>query len=73
MISEYLVLHEDSLEEWHDDPESYVQIEETDHWEYDLKGCAEKLLMVLVSRNRALLCPFLIETMSNLPNGTLKP
>ncbi|KAI8899690.1 armadillo-type protein [Globomyces pollinis-pini] len=67
LISRYLILTNSDLETWADDPESFVQDEDSDHWEYQIRGSSEKLLMLLISKNKELLCPFLIETLVGLP------
>jgi Importin-beta N-terminal domain len=68
MISQYTLLNEQTLQEWQDDPEAFFQEEESDVWEYNQRRCAEKLVMLLISSNKALLCPFLIESLKGLPN-----
>jgi hypothetical protein len=37
LMTRYLIFSEEDLEFWEDDPESFVQEEETDHWEYHLR------------------------------------
>ena len=69
VISRYLVLTDTVLSEWEDDPEAFVLEEDSDAWEFNLRACGEKLLSVLVSKNRALLGPFLVDTLKSLPAG----
>jgi hypothetical protein len=68
LLSKYLFLSREDLDLWEDDPESFVQEEESDHWEYHQRGMAEKLFMVLVSKNRAVLCPLIISALGSLNN-----
>eukprot|EP00842_Homolaphlyctis_polyrhiza_P000158 jgi/Hompol1/1142/HPOL_001071-RA len=61
---------QEDLESWNEDPESFLQEEEADHWEYNPRACAEKVFMDLVSKNRALLCPIIIEMLQNASGPT---
>jgi hypothetical protein len=70
LITRYMILSQEDLEFWEEDPESFVQQEESDHWEYHLRACAEKLFMVLISRNRDIVCPLIMEMMNGLPTTT---
>jgi hypothetical protein len=67
LITRYMLLSQEDLEFWEEDPESFVQQEESDHWEYHLRACAEKLFMVLISRNRDIVCPLIMEMMNAIP------
>ena len=68
MISQFTILNDQTaLQEWQDDPEAFFQEEESDVWEYNLRRCAEKLLTLLISSSKDLLCPFLTESLKNLP------
>lgn len=66
LISQYLVLNVDDFETWDGSAEDFVQEEETDAWEYNIRGCGAKVLSSLVSKSSAVLCPFLIETLQGL-------
>ncbi|KAJ3279966.1 Importin-11 [Borealophlyctis nickersoniae] len=66
LVSRYLVLSKDDLDMWEDDPEAFIQEEEEDHWEYIMRKCAEKVLMDLVSTNRDLLSPVLINMLTHV-------
>ncbi|KAJ3261121.1 Importin-11 [Boothiomyces macroporosus] len=72
LLSRYICLSKSDLELWEDDPESFNQEEESDHWEFNIRGCAEKLYMVLNSKYRELLSPFLVNTLNSLgdPNAS---
>ncbi|KAJ3362561.1 Importin-11 [Kappamyces sp. JEL0680] len=67
LVTQYLPLDHESMLLWANEPEEFVQEEESDHWEFNLRACAEKLLIVLFSKNRAILCPYLIEVLTSLP------
>ncbi|TPX34316.1 hypothetical protein SmJEL517_g03017 [Synchytrium microbalum] len=66
LVSKYLVLTGEEMRSWEDDPETFVSEEEADHWEYNLRACAEKVLMDLVSQHRALLSPVLIQMLQRV-------
>ncbi|KAJ3323392.1 Importin-11 [Boothiomyces sp. JEL0866] len=72
LLSRYVCMSKSDLELWEDDPESFNQEEESDHWEYNVRGCAEKLYMFLNSKYRELLSPFLVSTLNSLgdPNAS---
>ncbi|KAJ3045833.1 Importin-11 [Rhizophlyctis rosea] len=66
LVSKYLFFSKDELDTWQDDPEAFVQEEDSDHWEYVLRKCAEKVLMNMVSTNRAVLAPVLINMLTHV-------
>lgn len=60
LISRYMTLRTQDLEQWQEDPEQWINNEETDQWEFDLRRCAERVFMELVSQNRQQLSPVLM-------------
>lgn len=54
-------LTEDDLEEWDSNPEEWALEEEADSWKYQLRPCAEKVFMDLLSSHRAQLSPLLVQ------------
>ncbi|KAI8924466.1 armadillo-type protein [Entophlyctis helioformis] len=60
LVTKYIKLSDEDLASWENDPESYIQEEEADHWEYNLRSCSEKVFMELVSKHRPLLCPMIV-------------
>ncbi len=70
LISRYMILSKDDLSLWEDDPESFIQEEQTDHWEYHIRGCAEKLFILLLGKHSDILGPFLVETLNSLQQST---
>ncbi|TPX38440.1 hypothetical protein SeMB42_g06738 [Synchytrium endobioticum] len=71
LVTKYLVLTLEEMRSWEEDPEAFVSEEEADHWEYNLRACAEKVLMDLVSQNRVLLAPLLtqmLQRVSDMPD-----
>lgn len=67
LVSRYLILDEEALEFWENDTEEFQNEADQDQWEFNRRMCAEKLLIVLVSRNKAVLCPMLCDTLKSLP------
>ena len=37
LVSRYITLSEQDLQFWNDEPEQFVQEEEADHWEYNVR------------------------------------
>ncbi|KAJ3041390.1 Importin-11 [Rhizophlyctis rosea] len=66
LVGRYLAFSEQELEMWRDEPEAFVQEEDSDHWEFALRKCAEKVLMNMVSSNRAVLSPVLIGMLTHV-------
>ncbi|EMD40680.1 hypothetical protein CERSUDRAFT_111258 [Gelatoporia subvermispora B] len=52
LITRFIPLNPADLEEWMADPEEWVNMEEkdSDHWEYELRPCGERVLMVLAGQ-----------------------
>ncbi|ORY75687.1 armadillo-type protein [Leucosporidium creatinivorum] len=49
LVTRLLPLRQVDLEKWADDPEEYMNEEEADRWEYELRPCAEHVLQSLLS------------------------
>ncbi|KAJ1939206.1 hypothetical protein FBU59_004203, partial [Linderina macrospora] len=62
MVS-YLPLKSRDLVEWQDDPEAWTNDEQSDHWEFDVRRCAEHLFIDLVSQNKSLLIEPLVQAL----------
>ncbi|KAG0325424.1 Importin-11, partial [Podila humilis] len=61
LITKYMRLTEADLEEWDSSPEEWALEEESDSWHYQLRPCAEKVFMDLLSSQRARLSPLLVQ------------
>ncbi|KAG0325096.1 hypothetical protein BGZ99_001062 [Dissophora globulifera] len=61
LITKYMRLTEHDLEEWDSNPEEWALEEEADSWKYQLRPCAEKVFMDLLSSHRAQLSPLLVQ------------
>ncbi|KAG0255568.1 hypothetical protein BG011_005046 [Mortierella polycephala] len=75
LITKYMRLSEADLEEWDSNPEEWALEEEADSWRYQLRPCAEKVFMDLLSSRRAQLSPLLVQLVgstANMSDLTLK-
>ncbi|GAO50190.1 ARM repeat-containing protein [Saitoella complicata NRRL Y-17804] len=70
LITKYLVLRPDDLQMWEDDGEEWMNEEEQDAWEYQLRPCAERLLLELMQHFRQLLTAPLLGVLQSLANPT---
>ncbi|CAG8781078.1 16641_t:CDS:2, partial [Acaulospora morrowiae] len=52
LITDLISLTKEDLEMWEDDPEGWINYDETDHWEYQLRPCAEKVFIELLTQYR---------------------
>ncbi|KAF9570878.1 hypothetical protein EC968_001317 [Mortierella alpina] len=70
LITKYMRLTEDDLDEWDNNPEEWALEEEADSWRYQLRPCAEKVFMDLLSSHRAQLSPLLVQLAGSTSNMT---
>ncbi|KAF9169445.1 Importin-11 [Mortierella sp. AD011] len=70
LITKYMRLTQDDLEEWDSNPEEWAIEEEADSWKYQLRPCAEKVFMDLLSSHRAQLSPLLVQLVGSTANMT---
>ncbi|KAF9434480.1 Importin-11 [Entomortierella beljakovae] len=70
LITKYMRLNQDDLEEWDSNPEGWAIEEESDSWRYQLRPCAEKVFMDLLSSHRAQLSPLLVQLAGSTSNMT---
>ncbi|KAF9586226.1 hypothetical protein BGW38_008319 [Lunasporangiospora selenospora] len=68
LITKYMRLTEDDLEEWDSSPEEWAIEEEADSWRYQLRPCAEKVFMDLLSSRRVQLSPLLVQLAGSAAN-----
>ncbi|KAG0233322.1 hypothetical protein BGW42_007520 [Actinomortierella wolfii] len=61
LITKYMRLNEEDMDQWDSDPEGWALEEEADSWRYQLRPCAEKVFMDLLSSHRAQLSPLLVQ------------
>ncbi|GAA5932542.1 hypothetical protein JCM3775_005950 [Rhodotorula graminis] len=57
LITRLLPLGQDDLDKWSDDPEEWMNEEEAERWEFELRPCAEYVLRALLSAFRDELGP----------------
>ncbi|UZO19815.1 uncharacterized protein OCT59_011086 [Rhizophagus irregularis] len=65
LISSYLILRKEDLVMWEEDPEGWVNFDEIDHWEYQIRPCAEKVFTDLITQCRDLLSPKILKLLEN--------
>ncbi|KAF8917131.1 Importin-11, partial [Haplosporangium bisporale] len=70
LITKYMRLSEADLEEWDSSPEEWALEEEADSWKYQLRPCAEKVFMDLLSSQRVRLSPLLVQLAGTTPSMT---
>ena len=49
LVTNCLVMRTEELERWNEDPEEFINDEEMDKWEFELRPCAEYVLRSLIS------------------------
>lgn len=71
LVSHYLLLTEEELAMWEEDPESFA-VEETggDSWKYSLRPCTEVLFLDIFHNYSQTLTPVLLEMVQNLQGPT---
>lgn len=72
LITKYMRLSEADLEEWDSSPEEWALEEEADSWKYQLRPCAEKVFMDLLSSQRVRLSPLLVQLAGTTPSKQSK-
>ncbi|KAJ3124436.1 hypothetical protein HK100_011234, partial [Physocladia obscura] len=66
LVTKYMVMNNEELERWNDEPESFMADEEADQWEFSLRMCAQKALMDLISKNRTTIAPVLVSMLQQV-------
>ncbi|KIO12672.1 hypothetical protein M404DRAFT_959382 [Pisolithus tinctorius Marx 270] len=68
LVTRFIPLNLTDLEGWMSDPEEWVSEEdkETDHWEYELRPCGERVLMTLASQYRDYVVPLMATTFKDV-------
>ncbi|CAG8586179.1 1331_t:CDS:10 [Paraglomus brasilianum] len=70
IISKFLILRNDDLNMWEDDPEGWINYDETDHWEYHVRPCAERVAMELFAQFRAALSPLILKLLESAASAS---
>ncbi|KAJ3517980.1 hypothetical protein NLJ89_g157 [Agrocybe chaxingu] len=68
LVTRFMPLNTADLENWMADPEEWVNLEdkENDQWEYELRACAERVLMQLCNQFPSFVVPLLVTTFEQL-------
>lgn len=70
LVTRYLVLRQGDLMRWENDPENWLNEENSASYEYQVRPCAEKLLVDLVLDFKEILVHPLLEVFLNAPRGS---
>ncbi|KAI0832484.1 ARM repeat-containing protein [Trametes gibbosa] len=64
LVTRFIPLNPSDLEGWMEDPEEWVNAEEkeNDQWEYEIRPCAERVLMTLASQYPQFVRPLIEQT-----------
>ena len=65
LVSKYLLLSSEELATWESDPEIFIEEEGADHWEYNVRMSAGKLVTELVQKNRSATSPILVQMLES--------
>ncbi|PRQ76874.1 Armadillo-type fold [Rhodotorula toruloides] len=68
LVKQLLPLRQDDLEKWQEDPEEWMNEEEMERWEFDLRPCAENVLKALASVQREKVGPILVQLLQSVAN-----
>ncbi|RHZ44599.1 hypothetical protein Glove_718g39 [Diversispora epigaea] len=68
LMTSLISLRKEDLVMWEEDPEGWVNCDETDHWEHQLRPCAEKVFIDLLTQYRDSLSPKIVKLL-----GTFTP
>lgn len=60
LLMHYFLLTSSDIEQWDDDPETYVSDEGGDSWKYSMRCCTEAFYMALFQKYHPILCPQII-------------
>ena len=63
LIQHYLPLRQREISLWQSDPEAFVSEEDAESWEYNLRPCAENVLLTLSNRFRGTVGTVILELM----------
>lgn len=65
LLTRYLPFSNTDLEAWCV-AEDFILQEEQDHWEFNIRGCTEKLITILFSKNIKILTPILLSILKTV-------
>jgi hypothetical protein len=60
LLMHYFLLTPNDIEQWENDPETYVADEGGDSWKYDLRACTEAFYLSLFHKYHTVLCQQLV-------------
>ncbi|BGP21505.1 hypothetical protein JCM10295v2_000380 [Rhodotorula toruloides] len=68
LVKKLLPLRQDDLQKWQEDPEEWMNEEEMERWEFDLRPCAENVLKALASVQREKVGQILVRLLQSVTN-----
>lgn len=78
LVTRFMPLNPSDLENWSNDPEEWVNVEDKDNdlWEYEIRPCSERVLMQLSNQYPQFITPLLESTFKQIaaqpPSGDLQ-
>lgn len=73
ILSNYLILTQEEIEQWADDPESFYVTEAGETWKYCLKPCVENFYLTLFNHYRTEMTEDIIKYIAKSQSITLSP
>ncbi|KAL5527437.1 hypothetical protein ACEPAG_6228 [Sanghuangporus baumii] len=72
LVTRFIPLNPKDLDAWLADPEEWANLEdkESDQWEYELRPCGERVLMVLANQYRDFVSPLLKATFDQIVSSS---
>ncbi|KAM0755992.1 ARM repeat-containing protein [Meredithblackwellia eburnea MCA 4105] len=70
IVTKFLPLRNSDLEKWREDPEEWMNEEEADRWEFELRPCAEHVLQSLLNHYHEILGPRLVSLLQTANAST---
>ncbi|KAJ7498772.1 armadillo-type protein [Mycena latifolia] len=72
LIKQFMPLKEAELKEWMEDPEQWVNDQDTDNeqWVYEIRPCSERVLMQLSNQYSDIVAPMLLNLYMNIATKT---
>ncbi|KAM0793458.1 hypothetical protein ACM66B_000901 [Microbotryomycetes sp. NB124-2] len=70
LITKLLPMRPEDLERWNEDPEEWMNEEEAERWEFELRPCAEHVLKLLLASHGQLLTPTLASMLQHTSSLT---
>jgi hypothetical protein len=70
LVTRFLLLRQQDIEAWEEDPEEWLAGQEEGHWQYEVRPCAEKLLLDFFGSFKAQLRGPLVQVLQQTAGAT---